>query len=85
MIDSSSECKQSRDLDGALRMNVGGENETKRKKVRNHSTFSLFFIMAMKEGSDSDSVVLFPQAKGDFGLRMNYALNSIGYPHFRGF
>lgn len=25
VIDSSSECKQSRDLDGALRMNVGGE------------------------------------------------------------
>ena len=34
--------------------------------------------MATKEGSDSDSVVLFPQAKGDFGLRMNYALNSKG-------
>ena len=34
--------------------------------------------MATKEGSDSDSVVLFPQAKGDFGLRMNYALNSMG-------
>ena len=84
MIDSSGECKQSRDLDGALQMNVGGEYKIKRKKVRNHSAFSLLFTMATNEGSDSDSVVLLPQAKGDFGLRMNYALNSIGYPHFRG-
>ena len=33
-------------------------------------------------GSDNDSVVKYPQAKGDFGLRMNYAFELDGISSF---
>ena len=60
-------------------MSVDGEIS---KKVRDNAACLGAHFIGMSKGSDSDSVVMFPQAKGDFGLRMNYALNSIGYPHF---
>ena len=50
----------------------------KQTKVRDNSACLGAHFIYMSKGSDSDSVVLFPQAKGDFGLRMNYALKSIG-------
>jgi hypothetical protein len=31
---------------------------------------------------ESECGSIIPQAKGDFGLRMNYALNKKGCPHF---